>query len=301
MTPLHGLTAATHTPFTAAGDLDLTGVERQAAHLRRVGVATVFIGGSTGECHSLTLAERLALAERWVEAARSAPLRVVVHVGANCLGDSRTLATHAAALGAAAIAAQAPSYFRPESIEALVACCAEIAAAAPALPFYYYDIPSMTGVRLPVPAFLEAADGRIPSLAGVKFSNPDLLAYQQCLHAGGGRFDVPFGSDEYLLAALALGARGGVGSSYNFAAPLYHRLLGAFAQGDLEAARAEQWRSAQLIALLAGYGYAAASRVVMGLLGVPVGPPRLPLTPLTPEREAAVAADLQRLGFFDWL
>ncbi len=39
---------------------------------------------------------------------------------------------------------------------------------------------------------------------------------------------------EYLLAALACGATGGVGSSYNFAAPNYHRLINAFARGDME-------------------------------------------------------------------
>jgi N-acetylneuraminate lyase len=57
--PLHGLVAATHTPFDADGGLNLVVVERQAEHLLRAGVETVFIGGSTGECHSLTVDERL--------------------------------------------------------------------------------------------------------------------------------------------------------------------------------------------------------------------------------------------------
>ena len=57
ITKLHGLVAATHTPFDAAGELNLAAVETQAEHLLRTGVATVFIGGSTGESHSLTIAE----------------------------------------------------------------------------------------------------------------------------------------------------------------------------------------------------------------------------------------------------
>lgn len=301
MTPLHGLVAATHTPFGPDGRLDAAGVERQAAHLAAAGVETAFIGGSTGECHSLTLAERLDLAELWFAAAARLPLRVVVHVGSNCLADSRTLAAQAESLGAAAVAALAPSYFKPEGIPELVACCAQIAEAAPATPFYYYDIPSLTGLRLSVPAFLEAAAERIPRLAGAKFSNPDLMAYQQCLRAGDGRWDVPWGIDECLLAALSLGARGGVGSSYNFAAPVYHRLIAAFAAGDMEAARAEQYRSVRLIALLGRFGYAAASRELMGLLGVPIGPPRLPIRPLAPAEARALAAEIEALGFFEWL
>jgi N-acetylneuraminate lyase len=64
-----------------------------------------------------------------------------------------------------------------------------------------------------MPEFLAQARDRIPTLAGIKFTNSDLMAYQLCLHADGGRFDVPYGTDEWLLAALALGAQGAVGSS----------------------------------------------------------------------------------------
>jgi N-acetylneuraminate lyase len=298
---LHGLVAATHTPFDADGRLNLTAVEKQAEYLLGTGVNAVFVGGSTGESHSLTVDERLALARRWAEVARGSQLCLVVHVGSNCLADARALAAQAQTLGAAAISALAPSYFRPKSLGALVACCAEIAAAAPALPFYFYDVPALTGVQFSMPEFLAVAPGRIPTLAGIKFTNADLMAYQRCLHAEGGRFDVPWGVDEYLLAALALGAVGGVGSSFNFAAPIYHRLMAAFSQGDLAAARAEQYRSVQLIDLLSGLGYLAAAKAVMGLLGIDVGPARLPNANLTAEQRARLQTSLERLGFFDWV
>ncbi len=298
---LHGLVAATHTPFAADGSLNLAAVEALAEHLIRTGVTTAFVGGTTGECHSLTVEERLALADRWAAVAKGTPLRVVVHVGGNCLADAKTLARHAQSVGAAAIAALAPSYFKPATVADLVACCGEIAGAAPGLPFYFYDIPAMTGVRLSMPAFLAAAADRVPTLAGVKFTNPDLMAYQRCLRAAGGRFDVPWGTDEWLLAALALGAAGAVGSSYNFAAPVYRRLVAAFAAGDLTTAREEQYRSVRLIELLGGYGYMAAAKAVTGFLGVDVGSPRLPFADLTAQDRARLREDLERLGFFDWL
>jgi N-acetylneuraminate lyase len=298
---LHGLVAAAHTPFDTRGELHLAIVERQAAHFLRCGVQTVFIGGSTGESHSLTLEERRALALRWSEVARGTALRVVIHVGSNCLADARALAEQAQSLGAMAIAALAPSYFKPPSLAALIECCRDVAGAAPALPFYFYDIPTMTGVRFSMPEFLAAAPERVPTLAGIKFTNADLLAYQRCLRASEERFDVPWGVDEYLLAALALGAQGAVGSSYNFAAPLYHRLMAAFTAGDLDAARAEQFRSVQLIELLASFGYMAAAKAVMGLLGVEVGPARLPHANLSAEQHAQLHSGLERLGFFDWL
>lgn len=303
MTPtrITGLVAATFTPFSPEGALALAVVPQQAEHLLAHGITTVFIGGTTGECHSLSLAERQALAARWFEVARGTALQIVVHVGANCLADVRTLASQAARLGARAVAAMAPSYFKPGTVSALVDWCAAVAGAAPETPFYFYDIPALTGVALPMPEFLAQAQDRIPNLAGLKFTNPDLLAYQLCLHAADGRFDILYGIDEWLLAALALGGQGAVGSSYNFAAPIFQRLVQAFSRGDLATAQAEQFRAARLAHLLAGYGYLGAAKATLQMLGVQVGPVRPPLRNLSPEQRAALRGHLEQLGFFDWV
>lgn len=298
---LQGLVAATHTPFGADGELNLAVVEKQAEHLLRGGVGAVFIGGTTGECHSLTVEERLALAGRWIAVAKGSPLKVVVHVGSNSLPDARALAAQAQGLGAAAISAFSPSYFKPKSLDVLIECCRTIASAAPETPFFFYDIPSMTGVNFSMPDFLEEAPARIPTLAGLKFTNPDLMAYQRCLRAGGGSFDIPWGTDEYLLAALVLGGRSAVGSTYNFAAPIYVRLIDAFNKGNLEAAREEQFRSVRLVQLFSQYGFMGAAREVMGMLGVPVGPPRLPHTPLGADQAKELRSSLEQIGFFDWV
>jgi N-acetylneuraminate lyase len=298
---LRGLVAATHTPFSADGRLNLDVVERQAEHLLRAGVNTVFIGGSTGESHSLTVEERRALAVRWSAVVRGSAMRLVVHVGSNCLADARSLAAQAQELRADAVAALSPSYFKPKSLNALISCCGEIASAAPETPFYFYDIPALTGVRFPMRAFLDGAADRIPTLAGIKFTNPDLMDFQNCLRSREGRFDIPWGVDEYLLAALALGALGGVGSSFNFAAPVYRRMTAALERGDLAAARAEQYRSVQLIEILAGFGYMGAAKTVMEFLGVPVGPARLPHENLTAEQKTRLRESLDQAGFFSWL
>ena len=104
-----------------------------------------------------------------------------------------------------------------------------------------------------------------------------------------------------LLAALALGATGAVGSTYNFAAPLYTRLIAAFRAGDLETARAEQVRSVRMVQLLASRGYMGAAKATMQMLGVDVGPARLPNGSLTPDEARQLRHDLEQLGFFDWI
>jgi len=247
------------------------------------------------------LSERIALSQRWFEVVNGTCLRVVVHVGSNCLADAKTLASQAEQLGAAAISALSPSYFKPRSLDMLIACVGDIASAAPQTPFYFYDIPVLTGVNFSMPEFLEQAGNRIPNLAGIKFTNPDLMAFQLCLRADSGKWDVPFGCDEFLLAALALGAKGAVGSSFNFAAPIYHRMMSAFERGDLATARNEQFRSVRLIQLLASYGYMGAAKAVMGMLGVPVGPARLPNGTLSMEQISLLKSKLEEMGFFEWV
>ncbi|QVL33540.1 dihydrodipicolinate synthase family protein [Telmatocola sphagniphila] len=298
---LTGFIAATHTPFLANGELNLSVIEKQAAHLEATGVSGVFICGTTGECHSLTLQERMDLAERWSAVRRGTNLKLIVHVGANCLTESRQLAAHAQSLDVDAIAAISPSYFKPKSLQALIECSAEVAAASPALPFYFYDIPSMTGVNFPMSDYLEKAAVRIPNLAGVKFSNPDLMEYQKCLHLANSKFDMPWGTDEYILSALAVGAIGGVGSSYNLAAPIYRRLLSAFQRVDLKSAQAEQYRSVQIIDLMIQHGYLAASKFAMNQLGIDLGGVRLPLTNLEETQKRSLQLSLQTLGFYDWI
>lgn len=272
---LTGLVAAAHTPFHEDGSLAPEIVGRQAAYLQSQGIRSVFITGSTGEAHSLTREERLRIFEAWASVREENELQVIAHVGSNCLEDSRAFARAAGELELDGFSALAPSYYKPGSPENLVDCCAFIAAEAPEIPFYYYDIPVLTGVCFDMAAFLPLAADRIPNFAGIKYTNADLDGYERCLQLGD--FDLPWGIDEKILEALQRGATGAVGSSYNFAAPLYHELIEAFKQGDTSRAETLQAQAVELIETLAGYGYLAAAKALLGWQGVPVGPARLPL------------------------
>ena len=90
--PLHGLVAATHTPFHDDGSLRLDSIEKQAQHLAKSGVNLVFVCGTTGESSALTCEERRAIALRWCEVVKGSEMKVVVHVGSNSLTDARQLA-----------------------------------------------------------------------------------------------------------------------------------------------------------------------------------------------------------------
>lgn len=291
-----GLIAATHTPFDAEGELNLAVVENQAEFLHSQGIHTVFISGTTGECHSLSVEERLRLTERWSAVVRGTTMQVVVHVGSNCLKDAIRLAKDAEQNQAVAIAAFSPSYFKPPDVATLVECTRRIAQAAPNTPFYFYDIPSLTGVNLPMHEYLAYASESIPTLAGIKFTNIDMTIFQLCRAFQQGRFNILWGTDEMLLSALCLGVQGAVGSSYNFAAGLYHQLITAWESGDYDQARQYQLQSVQLIRNLNRYGYMASSKYLMHLLGVEVGAPRLPLPSLIPAQERELDREWEQMN-----
>ena len=297
---LHELVAATHSPFHEDGSIAEEIVASQAAFLSANGIKTVFITGSTGECHSLTRNERLRLYEAWAAASGPNGIAVIAHVGSNSVEDACALARRARDLKLSGIAAFAPSYYKPASLASLIDWCATIAGQCPDLPFYYYDIPSMTGVALPVDRFLLEAPGRIPNLAGVKFTNLDLVAYRRSLDAASGRFDLPWGTDEALLGALATGARGGVGSTYNWAPRLYMNLIAAFERGDFDEARRWQSVSVRMVDAIAATGFMGTSKALMARLGVNVGPARAPLDNPSAAQVDDLLAQLVSLGFDDW-
>ena len=299
MKHLSGLIAAPHTPFRADGSVAFDVIPQQARLLAHNGVRGAFICGTTGEGPSLSSEERRAVAEAWM-AAKPANLAVIVHVGHLCLGDARALATHAQSIGASAVATVAPCFFKPASQAELVGWTAQVAAGAANLPFYYYTIPSVTGVSLSAAEFLAAADGRIPTLAGIKFTFENLMDFQRATAYAGGKYNVLFGRDEILLSGLALGAPGAVGSTYNFASPLYNRIIEAFNRGDVAAARADQMRAVDFIGVLDRHGGLAAGKAVMKMIGVDCGPVRLPLRALTAADEASLHTALEKIGFFSY-
>lgn len=296
--PITGLIAAPHTPFTASGAVDFEMIPRQIDALSGQRLSGVFVNGTTGEGLSLTSSERQAILELWTARA-PANLKVIAHVGHHSVIEATGLASHAATCGAYGISTMGPSFLKPGSAAALVEFCQPIAAAAADLPFYYYHIPSLSGVTLSMPEFLELAAGAIPNLAGIKFTHSDLFEYQRCRAFRDGQFDLLWGNDESLLGALAVGATGAVGSTYNYAAPLYLRLIEAFNRGDLDTARACSLRAVRLVEVLLRFGVLASGKAIMSLLGADCGPPRPPLTALTPADKAALLEEITALGLTD--
>lgn len=294
-----GLIAAPHTPIDSSGQsVCFDTMNRQIAALAAQNLAGVFLNGTTGEGLSLPDKMRKEIFTHWQKFA-PAELRIIAHVGHHSQETAASLARQAGENGAYGTAIMAPSFLKPGNIEDLVTFCEPIAAAAPDAAFYFYHIPSLSGVNLSMRDFLEIAADRIPNLAGIKFTHGDLMEFQRCLNFENGRFDILWGVDEWLLGALATGAKGAVGSTYNYAASIYHEMIAAFARHDLDTARACADRSVKLVELLIAHGVLASGKALMALHGADCGPPLPPLRPLTPEKKAALLEAAAKMNFVE--
>ena len=291
VTPLlTGLVAATFTPMNGDGAIDLQRIPAVCDFVLGQGVDGLFVCGSTGESPSLTLDERMLVAQTYVEAAAKR-VPVVVHVGHNSLSDARTLAAHAQQLGADAIAVVPPSYFPLTSVDVLVECLQQIAKGAPEVPLFYYHIPPITGVDLSMVELLERAEA-LPTLAGIKFSAPQFEELAACVEYGSRRYNILFGCDELLLSGLMAGVDGAVGSTYNFMAPHYRRVIDAFEAGRVDDATQHQAVATGIVEEILRHGGHDAIKAAMGILGIDCGPPRLPWQSLTDEARLALEQGL---------
>jgi N-acetylneuraminate lyase len=300
MMKLEGLVAATFGSFNEDGSLNLSLIPAIIDKMIDDGLTGVFICGTNGEGPNLTIEERMAVAEAYVKEANKRIL-VFVHVGHSAIAESKKLAAHAAHIGADAISSVAAFYFKPASAQNLVNSIAEIAAAAPSLPFYYYHIPHLTGVVIDMIEFLRLSEEVIPNLAGIKYTATTIHEYQACLNYKNGKYDILYGLDEMLLSALAVGAKGAIGSTYTFAAPLYLKVMELFNSDKQTEARQIQYKLVEMVRCIIKFSPIPAQRAIMKMQGYELGPSRLPLAGLTKQECSSLKASLDEAGFFELL
>lgn len=294
---LQGLISAPFTPMDNSGEIDIKVIPAYYDFLKHNRVNGAFICGSTGEGVSMTMEEKKAVTKAWADCtANDKYFKVMLLVGGNTLADCRELAIYAEQTGIYAASFTSPSYFKPANVGVLAKMCREIADVVPAMPFYYYHIPVLTGGNYLMTDLLQQVED-IPNFAGIKYTHEDFMDFQTCLNYKNRYYDMLWGRDENMLSALVLGAKGAVGSTFNYAAPLYQDLLLAFNSNSLEKAQALQQKSIDMIRLLGKYGGISVGKAYMKLVGVDCGQFRLPVENMSEDQFQNFKLDVAQLGF----
>jgi len=296
-----GLVAAPFTPMDKKGNIKYDMIKPYYDFLEKNGVVGAFINGSTGEGASLTQREKHLQAERWAECLRSGgKVRLINLVGGTSYRECIENAVFSSEAGLSAIAIVAPYYFKPEGETQLAEFCTRIGESVPGMPVYFYHIPSLTGVSMPMIGFMKQISDMLPNFAGIKYTQEDFMDFLSCLNFGNGVYDLLWGRDESLLPALSLGCKGSVGSTYNYIAPLYHDLISAFNSGNLSEARRLQKVSVKIIELLGKYGGIATGKAFMKYIGFDCGLFRSPVKNMTDGMYNDFVNDVRSLGMDHW-
>lgn len=294
---------AAFTPMFGDGTIHYNRIPDLFDHTVRTGAKGVFLNGTTGECMSLSTQERSQLVEKWVEYRRSTQrkdFKIFVHVGSCNLFEAAQMAEHAQQLGVDGIAMVAPFYLRPTSLQALVTQCAFVASAAADTPFYYYNIPSLTGVNFPLIGFMEMVTQRIPNFAGIKNSFTDLVDYQHCIHYARDNYALYWGTDETFMMLYAAGNRHYVGSTYNYMSAVYQKMLHAYQAGDQDLVTTLQAEADSIYRVILQYNGICSGKELMKFIGVDCGPVRVPLTAFTEADSETLLRKLKETRFFHY-
>jgi N-acetylneuraminate lyase len=123
------------------------------------------------------------------------------------------------------------------------------------------------------------------------------MDFLSCLHFQNRKYDMLWGRDENLLSSLVLGCNGAVGSTYNYAAPLYFEIINAFKSNDLAKAQSLQQKSIDIISLLGKYGGIATGKSYMKIVGLDCGEFRLPVKNMTEREFKLFKEDTEKINF----
>jgi 4-hydroxy-tetrahydrodipicolinate synthase len=276
---LGAILTAMVTPFDAHGRLDEEAAVRLMNHLVDHGSDGVVVCGTTGESATQSDEEMLRMFELAVHEL-GGRATIVAGVGSNDTRHAVSLTERASALGVDALLSVNPYYNRP-SRRGIIAHYREVVRATD-LPILLYNIPQRTGSDLPNDLLAELA--QLDNIVGVKQANPANLAPVDGLM-------IYAGNDDMLADVLDLGEPGGVlTGSHVFGEEMRRMVDEPERRHEIDAGLQDVYRDL-LVAPLA-----CSLKAALGLIGIPVGKPRLPYVELDEEELETVRAMLERHG-----
>ena len=282
-----GIVSPLFTPFDENGELNIAMLSRIARFQLEAGVSGFFLTGSTGEGLLMSEAERLEVF-RQIANEFSSDAVVIAHVGHPSTDAACRLAKGAAGCGCHWVASVAPIY-HGTTFEGATRHYGQIAASTE-LPFMIY---SLGGVIEPN---RDAAWFDLPNVSGIKYTGSDYYSVEQLMRFVDRPIAVMNGFDQQLVAGLAMGFDGGIGTTYNFAPHVYCDLYDSFKRGDVERAFQLQRDINRVTELMCRFENWSYRKAIMRYIGFDCGPARAPYAPLTEQQYATYEKQLDELA-----
>ena len=282
-----GVCTALVTPFER-GEISIPMLRRLLTRQMDAGIKAILICGTTGESPTLSDPEKIALireAKAWVGDQGT----ILAGSGSNCTEHAVSLSKAAQEAGADGLLVVTP-YYNKATAAGLIAHYTAVAQAV-TIPVILYNVPSRTGVDIPVSVY--KALSQIPNIAGVKEASPDLHKIAQIQAACPEDFSVWSGNDDLTLPIISLGGRGVISVTSNVCPQAMKSMTDAALRGDTEAAQEKFQELLPLMEALFSEVNPIPVKAAMEAMGLDCGPCRLPLTALSPQHKAALSTCLK--------
>jgi 4-hydroxy-2-oxoglutarate aldolase len=282
-----GIFPALTTPFEVDGWVSLGGLKENIRRYNKTGLAGYLVLGSTGESVMLLRAEEDAVLAAVKEVAAPGKL-LIAGTGAESTAETIVRTKRAAVLGYQAALVKTPYFYKPVyRAETYIRHYRAVADASP-IPVLLYSVPAFTGVTLESPEILKLAEH--PNIAGIKDSSGSVQRVGEVVSGAPSSFQVLTGGAAVVYPALAVGASGAILALASALPEKFVELYELVQQGKHEQAKELQLALANTSKRIVSENGIAGVKYAMDLRGYYGGVPRLPLLPLSEEKQQQIAA-----------
>jgi len=275
----NGVCTALVTPFLD-GKVNYPMAEQLLSRQMDAGIPAVVLAGTTGESATLTDAEKVELFSRCKKFAGNT-CKIIAGTGSNSTAHAIELSKAAEEAGADALLVVSP-YYNKATPDGLFAHYLSIAHAV-SLPIILYNVPSRTGVDIPVSVYKRLS--RVPNIIGVKEASSDITKIGKIISSCGSDFRVWSGNDDQIVPVISMGGQGVISVVSNICPTETAAMAEAALAGDFDTAAELQCRLLPLIELLFCEVNPIPVKAAMKKIGYDCGNCRLPLTGLSKENQ----------------
>ena len=253
----------------------------------------VIICGTTGESSTMTHGEHLKTIKFAVDkVAKRVP--VIAGSGSNCTESAIMMSKEAASYGVDALLVVTP-YYNKATQKGLIAHYTAIANAVPETPIIMYNVPSRTGCNLQ-PATVAALVKNVKNIVGIKAASGDLSQIAKMMSMAGENLELYSGNDDQILPIMSLGGLGVISVLSNVAPKQTHDIVMKFMEGDTREAARLQLEAIPLINALFCEVNPIPVKTAMNMMGMEVGPLRMPLCEMEESNKETLAKAMKDYG-----
>ena len=288
-----GAGVAIVTPMHENGRVNYEKLEELIEFQIANGTDAIIICGTTGESSTMTHGEHLKTIEFTInKVAKRVP--VIAGTGSICTETAIMMSKEAASYGADALLVVTP-YYNKATQNGLIAHYTAIAEAVPETPIIMYNVASRTGCNIQ-PATAVKLAKNVKNIVGIKEASGNLSQVAQLMSMADGCLELYSGNDDQVLPILSLGGYGVISVLSNIAPKETHDMVQKFMDGDVKGAAEIQLKAIPLVNALFSEVNPIPVKAALNLMGMEVGPLRMPLTEMEEENKAVLAQAMKDFG-----